>query len=286
MERYVRVKKIGEGSYGRALLVRKKQDGKHYVIKEIGISKMGRKDREEARKEVRVLSQMKHPNIVTYQESFEDGGCLYIVMDYCDGGDLYRKINEQRGKLFLEEQIMSWFVQLALALKHVHDRKILHRDIKSQNIFLTRAGVVKLGDFGIARVLNSTVELARTCIGTPYYLSPEICENRPYNNKSDIWALGCVLYELTTLKHAFEAGNMRNLVLKIVRGSYPSVSTRYSKDLRSLIDSCLRHTPRNRPSVNAILRLPFVQQRIETFLSETVRGSNLVSRPLCQTLPL
>lgn len=98
-------------------------------------------------------------------------------------GDLYKHINSQRGNLLPEDQILNWFVQLCLALKHVHDRKILHRDIKSQNVFLTKKGVVKLGDFGIARVLNSTVELARTCIGTPYYLSPEICENRPYNNK-------------------------------------------------------------------------------------------------------
>ncbi|XP_022786792.1 serine/threonine-protein kinase Nek5-like [Stylophora pistillata] len=116
-----------------------------------------------------------------------------------------------------EDQVLDYFVQICLGLKHVHDRKILHRDLKSQNIFLTKNGIVKLGDFGIARVLHSTMELARTCIGTPYYLSPEICENKPYNNKSDIWSLGCVLYELLTLKHAFEAGNMKNLVLKIIR---------------------------------------------------------------------
>ncbi|KAG9328306.1 hypothetical protein JZ751_015038, partial [Albula glossodonta] len=150
MDKYERVNKIGEGSFGKAILVKSKEDGKQYVIKEIGISR---------------------------------SGCLYIVMDYCEGGDLFRRINAQKGVLFPEEQILDWFVQICLALKHVHDRKILHRDIKSQNIFLTKDGTVQLGDFGIARVLNSTVELARTCIGTPYYLSPEICENKPYNNK-------------------------------------------------------------------------------------------------------
>ncbi|XP_045906162.1 serine/threonine-protein kinase Nek1 isoform X1 [Micropterus dolomieu] len=270
MDKYEKVKKIGEGSFGKAVLVKSKEDGHQYVIKEIGISGMSSKERQESRREVAVLANMSHPNIVQYKESFEEGGCLYIVMDYCEGGDLFKKINSQKGVLFSEEQILDWFVQICLALKHVHDRKILHRDIKSQNIFLTKDGTVQLGDFGIARVLNSTVELARTCIGTPYYLSPEICENKPYNNKSDIWALGCVLYEMCTLKHAFEAGNMKNLVLKIIRGSYPPVSVHYSQELRSLLAQLFKRNPRERPSVSSILDKPFLTCRIERFLTPQI----------------
>lgn len=261
------MQKIGEGSFGKAILVKSIEDGRQYVIKEINISRMSNKEREESRREVAVLANMKHPNIVQYRESFEENGSLYIVMDYCEGGDLFKRINAQKGILFQEDQILDWFVQICLALKHVHDRKILHRDIKSQNIFLTKDGTVQLGDFGIARVLNSTVELARTCIGTPYYLSPEICENKPYNNKSDIWALGCVLYEMCTLKHAFEAGNMKNLVLKIISGSFPPVSLHYSYDLRSLLSQLFKRNPRDRPSVNSILEKGFIAKRIEKFLS-------------------
>ncbi|XP_028259981.1 serine/threonine-protein kinase Nek1 isoform X2 [Parambassis ranga] len=270
MDKYEKVKKIGEGSFGKAILVKSKGDGHQYVIKEIGISRMSSKERQESRKEVAVLANMSHPNIVQYKESFEEGGCLYIVMDYCEGGDLFKKINSQKGVLFPEEQILDWFVQICLALKHVHDQKILHRDIKSQNIFLTKDGTVQLGDFGIARVLNSTVELARTCIGTPYYLSPEICENKPYNNKSDIWALGCVLYEMCTLKHAFEAGNMKNLVLKIIRGSFPPVSVHYSQELRSLLTLLFKRNPRERPSVSSILDKSFLSCRIEKFLTPQI----------------
>ncbi|XP_072575792.1 serine/threonine-protein kinase Nek1 isoform X7 [Vulpes vulpes] len=267
MEKYVRLQKIGEGSFGKAILVKSTEDDRQYVIKEINISRMSNKEREESRREVAVLANMKHPNIVQYRESFEENGSLYIVMDYCEGGDLFKRINAQKGILFQEDQILDWFVQICLALKHVHDRKILHRDIKSQNIFLTKDGTVQLGDFGIARVLNSTVELARTCIGTPYYLSPEICENKPYNNKSDIWALGCVLYEMCTLKHAFEAGNMKNLVLKIISGSFPPVSLHYSYDLRNLLSQLFKRNPRDRPSVNSILEKGFIAKRIEKFLS-------------------
>ncbi|XP_050751963.1 serine/threonine-protein kinase Nek1 [Gymnogyps californianus] len=267
MDKYIKVRKIGEGSFGKAILVKAKENGQQYVIKEINISKMSNKEREESRREVAVLANMKHPNIVLYRESFEENGCLYIVMDYCEGGDLFKKINAQKGILFSEDQILDWFVQICLALKHIHDRKILHRDIKSQNIFLTKDGTIQLGDFGIARVLNSTAELARTCIGTPYYLSPEICQNKPYNNKSDIWALGCVLYEMCTLKHAFEAGNMKNLVLKIISGPFPPISMHYSYDLRNLLSQLFKRNPRNRPSVNSILEKSFIAKRVEKFLT-------------------
>ncbi|CAH8577665.1 unnamed protein product [Schistosoma rodhaini] len=267
--KYEKVGNIGEGAFGKAILVLSKSENIHRVMKEINIRKMTLKEREEARKEVSVLSKMNHPNIVQYCDSFEESGWLYIIMEYCDQGDLYTKINKQNGVLMPESLILDYFVQICLALKHIHDRMILHRDIKTQNVFLTSKGRLKLGDFGIAKVLNHTLDLARTCIGTPYYLSPEICENKPYDHKSDIWALGCVLYEMTTLKHAFEAGNMKNLVLKIIRGTYPPVSSKYSYEIRNLISQLFRRNPRDRPSINAILRKPFLSKRIYRYLTET-----------------
>ena len=272
MHKFAKEKKIGEGAFGKAWLVHRKDDlNSRFVIKEVNISKMSRREKDDARNEITVLSQMKHPNIVSYQGSFEEAGKLFILMDYCDGGDLHTKISSLKNQLFEEDQIVNWFVQLCLGIKHIHDRKILHRDIKTQNIFLNRqATIVKVGDFGISKVMNSTVELARTCIGTPYYLSPEICEGRPYNHKSDVWSLGCVLYELVSLKHAFEAGNMNNLVLKIIKGSYPALPTKYSKELRNLVGLLLKRHPRDRPTVNEILKTPIIQARIEKFLSETL----------------
>ncbi|XP_069826075.1 serine/threonine-protein kinase Nek5-like isoform X2 [Dendropsophus ebraccatus] len=229
---------------------------------------MARKEKEASHKEVTLLAKMNHPNIVRFIASIEENNSLYIVMEYCDCGDLMNRINKQRGVLLDEDQILNWFVQISLGLKHIHDRKVLHRDIKAQNIFLTNNGtIVKLGDFGIARMLNNTMELARTCVGTPYYLSPEICENRPYNNKTDIWSLGCVLYELCTLKHPFEAGNLRQLVLKICRGRYEPLSSKYSYDLRTLISQLFKISPRDRPSVTSILKKPFLEKRICNFLS-------------------
>eukprot|EP00038_Savillea_parva_P001954 m.108788 g.108788 ORF g.108788 m.108788 type:complete len:1252 (+) comp10671_c0_seq2:92-3847(+) len=270
MSDYSTVRKLGEGAYGKALLVRRRTTQKQCVIKEVNVTKMSPRERREARQEVKVLAQMKHPNIVSYITSFEERGKLFIAMDYCDGGDLHGRIERQRGSSFPEDQILDWFVQISLALKHVHDRKILHRDLKTQNIFLTRRDIVKLGDFGIAKVLKGTSDLAKTAIGTPYYLSPEICENKAYNNKSDVWSLGCILYELATLKHAFEAGNIKGLVLKIIAGKYPPVPQYFSRDLRQLVDRCLKQLPRDRPSVNTILKMPFVKRRIAKFLTDTM----------------
>ena len=125
-------------------------------------------------------------------------------MVYCEGGDVYSKIKASKGKNFSEDVILEWLVQMGLALFYLHERKILHRDMKTQNIFL-KNGKIRLGDFGIAKVLDSTKDFANTCIGTPYYMSPELFKNKPYGYKSDVWALGCVLYEMCNLRHAFDA---------------------------------------------------------------------------------
>ncbi|KFW05439.1 Serine/threonine-protein kinase Nek5, partial [Eurypyga helias] len=278
MDKYEIIKKIGEGSFGKIFLAKRKVDNEQCVIKEINLTK---KEKEASQKEVILLAQMKHANIVTFYASLQEKNKLYIVMEYCDGGDLMRRINMQHGVLFDEDQVLNWFVQISLGLKHIHDKKILHRDVKAQNIFLSNNGkVAKLGDFGIARQLNSTMEFARTCVGTPYYLSPEICENRPYNNKTDIWSLGCVLYELCALKHPviltvlfllfslikFEGNSLHQLVLKICRGRFHPVSPNYSYDLRLLISQLLKISPRDRPSINSILRKPFLQKLVLRYL--------------------
>ncbi|NWS27677.1 NEK5 kinase, partial [Polioptila caerulea] len=276
MDKYEIIKQIGEGSFGKIFLAKGKMDNEPCVIKEINLTKMPVKEKEASEKEVILLAKMKHANIVTFYASLQEKNRLYIVMEYCDGGDLMKRINMQHGVLFDEDQILSWFVQISLGLKHIHDKKILHRDVKAQNIFLSNNGkVAKLGDFGIARQLNSTTEFAHTCVGTPYYLSPEICENRPYNNKTDIWSLGCVLYELCALKHPFQGNSLHELVLKICRGRFQPVSPNYSYDLRILMSQLFKISPRDRPSINSILRKPFLQKLVLRYLPPEVAREEL-----------
>ncbi|KAI4898149.1 hypothetical protein NFI96_023062, partial [Prochilodus magdalenae] len=282
MNEYELIRQIGHGAFGKALLAKERSGNtRPCVIKQISWSRMSPREREASKKEVTLLSKMKHPNIVAFFKSFNERNSLYIVMEYCDGGDLMKKITMQRGQPFPEEQIVNWFVQICLGLKHIHDRKVLHRDIKAQNIFLTQEGKVKLGDFGIARMLNNTVELARTCVGTPYYLSPEICENRPYNNKtfivqplyitkntsfqtnrSDKCSVVSPVQLVVEVNAQFEGSSLRQLIVKICRGRYSPVSQRYSAELRLLLSQLFKVSPRDRPSVNSLLKRPLLHIHI------------------------
>ncbi|CAE8637793.1 unnamed protein product [Polarella glacialis] len=266
---YTKVREIGSGSFGKAILV-KDTDGRPYVLKAIDISRMDSKERRDAVNEVRVLSSLKHPYVVSYRESFLDGRTLCIVMDYAEGGDLYNRIAKIRkaGQNFPEPQIVRWFTQASLALKHLHERHVLHRDLKSQNLFLTASNRLRIGDFGIAKVLDSTAAFAKTTIGTPYYLSPEICLEKPYSWSSDVWAMGCILFEMAALRVPFDAANIRALVTKITRGPTPALPSRYSPDMQRLCGDLLQREEKKRPSSTDVLRYPIVQAEIRSMLKE------------------
>ncbi|NXU09687.1 NEK3 kinase, partial [Pardalotus punctatus] len=290
MEGYNVLKVLGEGSFGRALLVLHRIRDQKYVMKEIRLP-MSSSGVENSRKEAVLLAKMKHPNIVAFKESFEADGHLYIVMEYCDDGDLMQKIKHQGGNLFPEDMILQWFVQMCLAVKHIHDKRVLHRDIKSKNVFLTQNGKIKLGDFGSARLLAHPMSYACTYVGTPYYVPPEIWESMPYNNKSDIWSLGCILYELCTLKHPFQANSWKHLILKICKGSYDPLPSHYSYELHYLIKQMFKRNPQNRPSASTILArgcltklvkncLPFeMANEFEQVLKETKKPEGNAARP-------
>ncbi|XP_035750587.1 serine/threonine-protein kinase Nek4 isoform X4 [Egretta garzetta] len=190
-------------------------------------------------------------------------------MGFCEGGDLYHKLKEQKGKLLPENQVVEWFVQIAMALQYLHEKHILHRDLKTQNVFLTRTNIIKVGDLGIARVLENQYDMASTLIGTPYYMSPELFSNKPYNYKSDVWALGCCVYEMATLKHAFNAKDMNSLVYRIIEGKLPPMPKDYSPQLVEIIRTMLSKKPEDRPSVKSILRQPYIKHQISLFLEAT-----------------
>ncbi|XP_035244354.1 serine/threonine-protein kinase Nek4-like isoform X3 [Anguilla anguilla] len=270
MENYHFIRIVGKGSYGEVSLVRHNTDRKQYVIKKLNLTTSSRRERRAAEQEAQLLSQLRHPNIVTYRESWEgEDRRLYIVMRFCEGGDLYQRLKQQKGELLPERQVVEWFVQISMALQYLHEKRILHRDLKTQNIFLTKTNIIKVGDLGIARVLENQNDMASTLIGTPYYMSPELLSNKPYNHKSDVWALGCCVYEMATLKHAFNAKDMNSLVYRIIEGKLPQMPSMYNPQLGELIKSMLSKKPEERPDVKHILRQPYIKQKIFMFLEAT-----------------
>lgn len=271
---------LGEGSFGRAYLAQCDNDNNKYVIKQITLEGMDDEEKRETFNEAKILKKLDHPNIIKFKEVFlqrQPKPALNIVTEYADGGDLGQKIEKQKKlKVPLSEaQILDYITQICLALQHIHKKKIIHRDLKSGNIFLMKSGIVKVGDFGIAKGLQSTWEKAKTFVGTPYFLSPEIINNQPYDNKSDIWALGVLLYELMTFQMPFNAVSLPMLSIKINRGVYKAPPSTYSSDIRNLLKKCLTVNPDKRPSIDEILKLPLIKNRINNFLKEVQYDQDL-----------
>eukprot|EP00744_Colponema_vietnamica_P008063 GILI01011526.1.p1 GENE.GILI01011526.1~~GILI01011526.1.p1 ORF type:complete len:529 (+),score=93.61 GILI01011526.1:80-1666(+) len=268
MERYTKVRNIGKGNMGTCYLARDNEDGKFFVIKQVDLAKLNKKERQQSLNEAKVLSALRHPNIINYVDSFlaKKSDHLCIVMEFADNGDLCNKIKFQRGVRFGEDQILDWFIQMVLSLQHMHRRKILHRDVKTQNIFLTTENLAKLGDFGISKALNGTYEQTNTFVGTPYYLSPELILERPYDHMSDVWALGIVLYELMALRHPFNANDMKSLMHRILRVQYDPPPLAYSDGLRHIVGRILTKDPTQRIRLNEILELPIISNRLKLWV--------------------
>ncbi|XP_046543199.1 serine/threonine-protein kinase Nek6-like [Haliotis rubra] len=280
--KYGKLHLLGSGSFGQAWLVTNKDKVKS-VLKEIKLTSLSEKEVDQALVEVTVLAKCRNVNVVKYREAFVEEKCLKIVMEYADGGDLQKKIQDQKGIHLSKEIVFDWFVQIVFALKYIHGKNILHRDLKPQNVFLTSQNIVKLGDFGISRILRNSMDHAVTTIGTPFYLSPEICQKQPYNHKSDLWALGCILYEMCCLRVPFDAPSLASLVLKIVEAKYEPVPSHYGPLIEDLVSVLLSPNPDKRPSAEQLLTVPNLQPYIESLLKgHTERKRSIsISTPEC-----
>ncbi|XP_040528671.1 serine/threonine-protein kinase Nek9 isoform X2 [Gallus gallus] len=260
---YIPIRILGRGAFGEATLYRRTEDDSLVVWKEVDLTRLSEKERRDALNEIVILALLQHENIIAYYNHFMDNTTLLIELEYCNGGNLYDKILRQKDKLFEEEMVLWYLFQIVSAVSCIHRAGILHRDIKTLNIFLTKANLIKLGDYGLAKKLNSEYSMAETLVGTPYYMSPELCQGVKYNFKSDIWAVGCVIFELLTLKRTFDATNPLNLCVKIVQGNRAMEvdSSVYSWELIQMVNSCLDQDPEKRPTADELLEQPLLSKR-------------------------
>ena len=271
------LEKLGDGAYSVVYKVKRKEDSNIYALKKVKLKGLSDKEKQNALNEVRILASVKSPFVISYKEAFieEETETLCIVMEYADKGDLYQKIVHLKKIGCLIEEIDAWkiFIQMTRGLKSLHDLKILHRDLKSANIFLFSDGTAKIGDLNVSKVARKGLGYTQT--GTPYYASPEVWDEKPYDNKSDIWSLGCVIYEMFTLHPPFRAKDMEQLYKTVIKGQYKKIGDKYSQDMNDIIDYLLKVNPKDRPNCDDILKHPLVKKRLEFFQAEAGETEDL-----------
>ena len=277
-EEYEFIENIGQGMYGRVYKAKNKKENKYYAIKRLNFKDINEKEKKQINNEVSCIKKLKHPNIILYKDSFNDEDNYFnIVTTFCEGGDIYNKIQNQKGEYFNEEQILNWFVQILLGLDYIHKNNIIHRDIKPQNIFIKKKHIICIGDFGIAKIINQIqTQTMTSIIGTPLYMSPESF-NEPNSKyfESDIWSTGCCLYEICNLKHAFGADRWELVFNKVRTGKHQPVNKKYSSELRDIIDSMLNVKPINRPTIPKLLKSAFIRPKAANYIKDYIKNYKL-----------
>ena len=181
--------------------------------------------------EISIFKQLHHLNLIQYINSFYHKEKLCIIMEYADDGDLSSKIkyNKANGLMFTEHLIWDYLIQILYGLKYLHDNKIMHRDLKSANLFLMKDNTVKIGDLNVSKITQGGMAYTQT--GTPFYASPEIWADKPYDYKCDIWSVGCIVYEMCTLRPPFKGTSLKELCQCVQKGKYDDIPSYYSKEL-------------------------------------------------------
>ena len=247
---YTIISLIGKGAYGAVYKVCKNNE--YFAMKIFSLALNNRKDLDNVENETKILSKLNNEYCIKMYETFKFELGIAVVMELCENGDLSKIILDRKEKnlMFSENEIKNYFYEICKGLEYLHKNRIIHRDLKTMNIFITKDNHIKIGDFGVSKILTNNNIYAYTIVGTPYYISPEICQNKPYDEKTDMWSLGCVLYEMITFNKPFESNSQMGLFMKILKEKpqklNDNVRKTYSTRLLNLINDLLQKNPNKR----------------------------------------
>ncbi|XP_077616857.1 serine/threonine-protein kinase Nek10 isoform X1 [Crocuta crocuta] len=252
---------LGSGAFGCVYKVRKRSGQNLLAMKEVNLHNPAfgkdKKDRDSSVKNIVseltiIKEQLYHPNVVRYYKTFLENDRLYIVMELIEGAPLGEHFSSLKEKQhhFTEERLWKIFIQLCLALRYLHkEKRIVHRDLTPNNIMLGDKDKVTVTDFGLAKQKQENSKLT-SVVGTILYSCPEVLKSEPYGEKADVWAAGCILYQMATLNPPFYSTNMLSLATKIVEAVYePVPEGTYSEKVTDTISRCLTPDAEARPDI-------------------------------------
>ena len=255
--KYQLIKELGKGGNGKVYIAISENENEIYAIKTISIDELSDEEIELIENEAKILSSIDDEHIVKYYGSTKDSNTFYILMEFCGGSDLKKFINEfKKNNEFIEEYIIYRIVlDLCLGIKKIHDNNLIHRDLKPENLFITEDYKIKIGYFGISKQMDSNNQYANTYVGTNNYMAPEVIKGEKYNNKVDIWALGCIIYELLTLNVCFESKCLFGFVDKILNKSHGKIDiNKYNSKWQNIIDLLLKKDYKERPNIGDVFQ--------------------------------
>ena len=255
---YKIIKELGFGSYGRVYKVLDEKENKYYALKKIEFKEFSEEELNLYENEAKILASIKNEHIVKYYHSSRDNEFFYILMEYCEGLDLKQFIKQYKSKneKIDEESIYNIVSGICLGIKEIHQKNLIHRDLKPENILIDKYNGIKIGDFGISKLLENNNKYANTSVGTNNYMAPELIKGDKHNNKVDIWALGCIIYELLTLNVCFESKSLYGIIDQIIKKPHGKIDKNiYTHKWQNIIDLLLKKDYKKRPDINKVYNL-------------------------------
>ena len=270
LKKYTLIKNLASGANSTVDLVKHNETNEIYALKTTLLENLSENEKQSAKLEVQFLRVLAGPSLIKFHHSYIENDKIYIIMEYAEGGSLADKILQlnTNKETFDTDQILNWISQVIIGIMQLHCKNILHKDIRSQHLLLTKDNIVKICDFSKSKQQDKQELLPEAAVGAPYYMAPEVCRDESYSNKAEVWSIGVILYELAILKKPFDSDTIVSLFDKIQNQPLDLTEEDIDADIKMLITSMLEKDQEKRPSIWDLAEVPCIESRIATFIKD------------------